>query len=365
MRLGGTLDRYVLRQWFGTFLLSAIGIPVVATLIHLSEQFGPLSRKGVPVRDILLGEVFFLPYQMTLLLPAAVLFATVFTLNAMGRHSELTAVKAGGVSFWRLILPMVVLAVITVPANFVLQEVAATSSARQKDLHRVRASSIAAIGRWNFAFSAPTGWTYAINELQRSPGLMRNVLLTPPRDTSASAIPAWTIAADSATWSDSTRQWKLFNGAMYQIGDSINEVPTIRFASLRFSLLRESPTMLLDEGLKAEEMRIGQFRAYLDRLERSGTKPGMLAVDYRLKFALPVACLVVALFGAPLAVTNPRAGAAFGLAIALGTTLVYLTGTQIMKAVGGKGYLDPTLAAWSMNALFVVLALILLRRVRS
>ena len=147
MRFGGTLDRYVLRQWIGTFILSAIGIPVVAVLIHLSEQFGPLTKKGVPIPDILLGELFFLPYQMTLLLPAAVLFATVFTLNAMGRYSELTAVKAGGVSFWRLILPMVALAVLTVPANFVLQEVAATSSARQKDLHRVRSSSISAIGR--------------------------------------------------------------------------------------------------------------------------------------------------------------------------------------------------------------------------
>lgn len=363
MKLLGTLDRYVLRSWLGTFLLSAIGIPVVAVLIHMSEQFGPLTRKGVPVADILLGELFFLPYQMTLLLPAAVLFATVFTLNGMGRYSELTAVKAGGISFWRLILPMVMLAVLAVPLNFGLQEVAATSSARQKSLHRARASAMSSLGRYNFAFAAPTGWTYAINELQREPGLMRNVLLTPPPGDAHAG--KWTIYADSATYSDSTRQWQLHSGSMFQIRDTTTDVPTVRFASMRVPSLRESPTMLLDEGLKSEEMRIGEFRAYLDRLERSGTKPGMLAVDYRLKFALPVACLVVALFGAPLAVTNPRAGAALGLAIALGTTLVYLTGTQIMKAVGGKGYLDPTLAAWSMNGLFFLLALVLLRRVRS
>ena len=60
-----------------------------------------------------------------------------------------------------------------------------------------------------------------------------------------------------------------------------------------------------------------------------------------------------------------RAGAALGLAIALGTTLVYLTGTQIMKAIGGKDYVDPTVAAWAMNGVFLVLALGLLRKVRS
>ena len=97
----------------------------------------------------------------------------------------------------------------------------------------------------------------------------------------------------------------------------------------------------------------------------SGTRPGMLAVDYHLKFALPVACLIVALFGAPLAVTNPRAGAALGLAMALGSTLVYLTGTQIMKAVGGRELLPYATAAWSMNALFLLFAIVLLARVRS
>ena len=94
-------------------------------------------------------------------------------------------------------------------------------------------------------------------------------------------------------------------------------------------------------------------------------RPGMLAVDLPLKYAVPVACLVVALFGAPLAVTNPRAGAALGLAIAMGTTLVYLTGTQIMKSVGGKDLISPDLAAWSMNGVFLLLAIILLIRVRS
>ena len=363
MKLLGTLDRYVLRQWLGTFLLSAIGIPVVAVLIHLSELFGKLTKKGVPLPDILLGELFFLPYQMTLLLPAAVLFATVFTLNALGRNSELTAVKAGGISFWRLILPMVALAVIAVPTNFALQEVAATSSSRQKELHRDRLSVSSSLDRFNFAFMAPTGWTYAIRELHRNPGYMRTLLLTPPPGSAGRV--GWTITADSATWSARSRRWRLYSGAMFQVADSGSELATVRFQTLQLAAIGETPSMLLDEGKKGEEMRIGEFRAYLDRLERSGTKPGMLAVDYRLKFALPVACLIVALFGAPLAVTSPRAGAAFGLAVALGSTLVYLTGTQIMKAIGGKGYLDPTVAAWAMNALFLMVAVVLLRRVRS
>ena len=88
-------------------------------------------------------------------------------------------------------------------------------------------------------------------------------------------------------------------------------------------------------------------------------------MELPLKFAVPVACLVIALFGAPLAITNARAGAAIGLAIALGTTLAYLTGTQIMKAIGGKEILAPIVAAWSMNVVFLLIAIVLLARVRS
>ena len=73
----------------------------------------------------------------------------------------------------------------------------------------------------------------------------------------------------------------------------------------------------------------------------------------------------VALFGAPLAITSARAGAALGLAIAMGTTLVYLTGIQIMKAIGGKDLISHDVAAWSMNGVFLVLAVVLLVRVKT
>jgi lipopolysaccharide export system permease protein len=112
-------------------------------------------------------------------------------------------------------------------------------------------------------------------------------------------------------------------------------------------------------------MRTAELRRYLEGLERTGVRPGMLAVDLPLKYAVPMACLIVALFGAPLAITNPRAGAAFGLAIALGSTLAYLTGTQIMKAIAAKDVIPTIVAAWSMNVIFALLAIVLLARVRT
>src|SRR5690606_1536204 len=96
----GILDRYVLKQWLLTFALSTFVIPVVAWLSRLSETSPAQSDAEVPARDTMLGASLLSPSQLAMLFPAGVLFATVFALYRMGRHSELTAVKAGGVSFY-------------------------------------------------------------------------------------------------------------------------------------------------------------------------------------------------------------------------------------------------------------------------
>lgn len=360
MRAGALLDRYVLRQWAGTFLLSVLGIPAVSVLIRLSESFGRLADKDVPARDILVGTLLTYPAQMAMLFPAGVLFATVFTLNAMGRHSELTACKAGGISFYRLIAPMLVAAALAVPVNFWLQELAAVSTAQQLVLHKEKVSPSAQV-RYNFAFQNEAGWTLAVKEMQRGPGVLLTVLAESPTD---SAGARWLLAADSAHWDATAGHWRLVGGAAHFLARR-DTIATATFTALHAPALAESPTQLMDSWTKAEEMRAPELRDHLARLRRSGIRPGQLAVDYPLRYAVPFACLVVALFGAPLALTAPRAGAALGLAMALGTTLIYLTGTQIMKAIGGKEIVTPLAAAWSMNAVFLALAVVLMARARS
>ncbi len=361
MKRLGTLDRYVLKQWSAIFLLSALGIPAVAVLIRLSEIYGDLIRKGVSGRDALVGTLLLYPGTMAMLFPAAVLFATVFTLNAMGRHSELTAAKAGGVSFYRLIAPLIILAAVAVPVNYALQEVAAVAGARQRVLHKEKRDPRDMV-RTNFAFQDTHGLIWAVKTLERGRGYLGQTLIEAPRDSSGLQ---WMMTADSAIWNSSAQRWTFHHGAIHMIPDSIGLPSNIAFRTLVSPRLDQDPSEMLNTFSNATEMRTAELRAYLDRLTRIGVRPGQLAVDLPLKYAVPMACLVVALFGAPLAVTNPRAGAAMGLAIALGTTLVYLTGTQIMKAIGGKELIPVDMAAWSMNVIFLLIAIVLLARVKT
>jgi len=88
-------------------------------------------------------------------------------------------------------------------------------------------------------------------------------------------------------------------------------------------------------------------------------------VQQALKLALPGACFIIALFGAPMAVTSHRSGTAYGIAISLGTTVAYLLFIQLSEAVGASGAVNPRFAAWIPNLILLVVGLVLLWRVRT
>ena len=100
-----TLDRYVLSEWVKVFLLAALGFPFLVMVIDLTDRLDTYLGRGIPKGRIALSYVYFLPETISLVLPVAVLFAVVFTVGALGRHSELTAAKASGISFHRVVRP--------------------------------------------------------------------------------------------------------------------------------------------------------------------------------------------------------------------------------------------------------------------
>jgi lipopolysaccharide export system permease protein len=112
-------------------------------------------------------------------------------------------------------------------------------------------------------------------------------------------------------------------------------------------------------------MRFAELTRFIRALERSGGDANVLRVERALKIAIPITCLVIALFGAPLATSTQRGGTAYGIGVSLATTIIFLLMIQLTKAVGGKALISPDVAAWLPNTMFAVMGLVLLVRVRT
>src|ERR1700751_2977889 len=114
-----------------------------------------------------------------------------------------------------------------------------------------------------------------------------------------------------------------------------------------------------------KNMRYREISRFITAIERSGGDANLSRVERALKIAVPVTCIIIALFGAPLATSTQRGGSAYGIAVSLATTMIFLLLIQLSRAIGGTNLIPPDLSAWVPSMLFGTMGLILLARVRT
>ena len=163
-----TLDRYVFSSWLRIFVLTALGFPLVSIVINLTDTLNRLLDRGLTTREILISYIYSIPENAFIVMPAAVLFATVFTVGSMGRHSELTAAKAGGLSFYRLMVPVFVASVLATGLAFLVGEMAPGATARQLEIQKAKQTR-STRARYNFVYRGDAGWVYTVRSLDVAP----------------------------------------------------------------------------------------------------------------------------------------------------------------------------------------------------
>ena len=354
------LDRYVFGEFWKIFAVTALGFPILVIVIDLTDNLEKYLNKNVSRADIALSYLYWLPDSMFMILPAAVLFATVFSVGNFTRHSEITAAKASGISFYRMIMPILLGALFAACLDLGLGEVVPLTNAKRADLlgdARFRADSV----RWNFAHASEHGRVYKAGMLDRVKGEIRELQIE--RKGRGPEYPTYVITAREAAWRAGSG-WALQTGAMHVVPDSLSDV-AFSFERMLDRRLTERPVDLMAKPRSPQEMRYNELTRFIVALERSGGDANVLRVERALKIAIPVTCLIIALFGAPLATSTQRGGAAYGIGISLATTIVFLMMIQLTKAVGGKGLIDPDVAAWIPNAVFAGVGIVLLARVRT
>ena len=354
------LDRYVAREFTRIFAITAIGFPVFTILINITDRIGQHLARNIPIPRIFYAHLFAMAEQVFFIIPAAVLFATVFTAGALSRHHELTAAKASGISFQRLAAPMFVLAALAAGLAWVVGDIVPAANHR-RDVLLGTAELRSQTSRFNFVYRADGGRTYAIGQLIAPQRLMQDVQIE--REGTGLEFPGYFLTAARATW-DSSDGWWLHDGAL-RLFHSDSQETAVTFEKLYQRALTEKPFDLLTQPKAPSQMNYRELGHYVQTLERSGGDANKLKVERALKIAVPVTCLVIALFGAPMGVGRPRTGAAYGVAVSLATTIVFLMAVQISKAVGGSGLLPPMLAAWIPNAAFGTAGLVLFVRART
>jgi lipopolysaccharide export system permease protein len=360
------LDRYVFVEWAKIFVSTAVGVPALMVMMDLTGKIQTFLGRNLTPRDIALSYVFWMPECLFQALPACVLFATVFAIGNFTKHGEITAAKASGISFYRFIAPMMLGAVLVTGLDLVVAEVMPMADIRRKDqLHEP--NDLSGARGSTFVYAGDFGRVYLVQGLNMGSGALDRIEIA--RKGNGSTYPTVITSASDARYvpaeaGSKVGRWTLGHGEMHVVNDTGMNI-SISFSSMEDRQMIERPVDLVARPRDPQTMRFGELTRFIGALERSGGDANLLRVERMLKIAVPTTCLIIALFGAPLATTTQRGGTGYGIGISLATAVTFLMLVQLTKAMGKGGVFPPDVISWLPNILFGTIALVLLGRVRT
>lgn len=352
------LDRLVLGTFLKLFFLVLAASPPLFVIGDIAENLDDYIDRGLTGTEVAQSYVYQLPLFIQWSFPIAALLAAVFTVHGMTTHREIVAAKAGGISFHRLIVPLVLAGAALTVVALGLSELVPRSNRISAQI--LRSEPPGRSWRSDFVYRSEEGLTWQVDRLTAADGRMTGVILERPASESAEGLH---VSAQGARYAE-PEGWTLSLGYLRTLGRDSTE-RSMQFDRLHIPEIEEKPEELLEVPPEPEEMTYAEIDRMADIIQRTGGDANELLVKREQKIAIPVTTLVIILFGAPLATSNKRGGAAYGIGLSLATVLVFMMMLRVAGALGEAGALSPWVAAWLPNIVFVAAAAFFMARVRT
>ncbi|MDR3749577.1 MAG: LPS export ABC transporter permease LptF [Acidobacteriota bacterium] len=346
------LDDMILRD-FAMYLVMILAAAILIVLVFTYfELLTDIMRNKVPalIQAEYLWNVS--PSLIYLIAPLAVLLSVLITFGLMEKSSELTAMKASGVSVYRAALPIIVLSAIFAVGLFVFDQLYIPQTNRQQEILRNQIKGrpaqtyLQADRKWIFGQS---NQIYYYQVFDPDNNLFGGITIFEFDPNSFQLTRR--IYADHAHWENNLRKWVFEEGWVRTLhGPSIRDYHTFDVAT--FNELKEDPSYFKKEVKQSSEMNYEELRRYIGDLQQSGFDTVRLQVQLQKKIAFPLITLVMAVMAVPFSATGRRGGALAGVAVAIGIAILYWVTAGLFEAMGDAHQLPAMLAAWAPDFLF-------------
>ena len=178
----------IARTFLRIFVLFVLGAPLLFIVGDLVEQVDRYFDRGLTVGEVATAYVYMLPEFISWSFPIAALIAAVFTVHSMTQHREVLAAKAGGISFHRLMAPLLVVGLVLTGAGLILSEVVPVAKRRSGQI--LRSEEVGRQWRADFVFKTDDDRTLTVRRLNIFPPSMAQVVLEVPAGSNGEVGPA-------------------------------------------------------------------------------------------------------------------------------------------------------------------------------
>jgi LPS export ABC transporter permease LptG/LPS export ABC transporter permease LptF len=362
------IDGYVLREFVGMFLLVLSSFVMLMIIFTFFELVGDILRNHIAL--IIVGEylINLTPSMIYQIAPLAVLISALVTFGVLNRNSEIVAMKATGISLYRLVVPVVSIAAVLALSLFAFDQYYLPQANRRQEALR---SVIK--GRPPQTFLHPEQkWIFGQRPEPNEPGVIYYYEFFDADSNEFANISVFEfnpntfeltrrIFARRAAWDPLLSNWSFENGWLRDFqGANVSNYRSFPHAT--FPEIHAGPDYFKKEALQSQEMNFGQLDRYIRDLRQSGFDTMRLRVALWHKIAYPLVAVVMAMLAIPFALSMGRRGSLTGIAVAISVALAYWVVDGLFGAMGSVNYLPAALAAWSSDFLFALIGGYLLLR---
>lgn len=355
------IDRAVIKEMVSPFFMGLSLFTVVLLTNAIIRLLDLLIGKGIGLRTIAAFLVLSMPHLMVLTIPMSVLLAILIGFGRMSADSEITALKASGVSLYRLFIPVLLFATIAMLATlFLFIDILPRSNMALKklrfDIIRTRAVGIKP-HIFNADFEDLVIYVDAVDERE---GSMKNIFISNQIDIEDQQVILAQTARKIPMPSENRIILRLNNGTIHSIPFNSPD----RYSINPFELYDLSLDMNILDDVDIRkgdrEMTIRELRQRAEERKNQNISDAPQWVEIHKKFSIPFACLVFAVLGLPLGITSRRSGKSVGLSISIGLFVIYYTFLAGGEGLGDEGKLPAWFAMWAPNLILGGLGVYLL-----
>lgn len=367
------VDRQVLRELTGPFVFGVAAFSSVffaaSVLLKLTEWL----MNGMPILTALEIIAYSLPSIIFWTLPMSTLLAVLTGVGRLSGESEVVALYAGGVSFYRIAYPILVFGVLVSGFSMLLNEVIAPRANSRSLQIQAAIFKRAAVSETPFTLEDPGTNSRIMVQggMDKEKGILRDVsIIQFYKDR-----PTLLVYASRAEWAglrDVTKRyrWKLYDGYS-QLMDprdprSIGTTTFDNTQTREIELKKTPDDLSMYQKLNSEQMSFSQLNKMVRNLKEYPDRPldkiRQLDVDMWNKIAVPLTSLVFALLAAPLGIRPHRSSSSVGMGISVFVIFLYWIVGRYTWSLAVQGTVAPVFGAFAPLLIGVVAAFVLLRR---
>ena len=330
--------------------LAVAALTIMLIMQTLFELMDMLINKKVAWPYIVKLLAYRLPAFLVVTFPISLLASSELAIGRLSTDGEVTAMRAGGISLRRIMIPFLISALAISIFAFLINDyiVPEANHISQNIIREIVLKKGPPNIKRNVFFRDAENRYFYINLFDEVNMIMQDIMVY---ELTREKFPR-TITAKEGRWVVDT--WKLKNGTIYNYDKEGKITYEMSFETLDI-IVKEDLQKFFKNQRTPQEMSSEELRQQIDILQRAGADTKNFEVDLYMKYSIPFSGLIFVLLGVPLGLRVKRGSKATGIILSIVLVLFYYIFLSATRSFGRGDILTPVLAAWLPNIVFGIL----------